>query len=180
MPSNRFNAVIGEILKHEGGYNDIKGDSGGSTNFGVSLTFAKTINLDVDGDGDTDYLDIKLLTEKQAINIYWNNFWKPMYDKMPAGVGEKVFDVAVNAGASRAHKLLQQSLKNLGEKISIDGAIGNETLTALKKYTGDQVITAYCAAQAAFYNGLVAANPVYKKFQAGWLNRAKWKPSTQI
>lgn len=176
MQSQRFINVIGDILQHEGGYNDIKNDSGGATNFGVSLKFIKSINEDINNDGRVDWVDIKQLTKEKAIEIYWENFWKPMYDTMPKGIGEKVFDVAVNAGPSRAHKLLQQAVNKLGGKLSVDGVIGNVTLSLLTKYTSESLMNAYIAEQMEFYHNLVKAAPKNQMFLKGWINRANYNP----
>ena len=31
-----FDEIIEQVIKHEGGYNHIKGDAGGETNYGIS------------------------------------------------------------------------------------------------------------------------------------------------
>ena len=41
-----FESAIKKTLKHEGGYNEVKGDAGGATNFGISLRFLKSIFKD--------------------------------------------------------------------------------------------------------------------------------------
>lgn len=174
MYSQRFLNVIPVILKHEGSLSDQKGDSGGITSMGVSLTFLRSIHKDLDGNGVVDALDIKSMTKEEAIDIYWNNFWKPIYESMPAGVGEKVFDVAVNAGPNEAHILLQKTLVSLGAKISIDGAIGNQTIQAMAVYDPSVIVHGYVAQQIAFYKAIVVKHPEDAKFLAGWINRSNY------
>ena len=54
--------IIDDIIQREGGYNDIKEDKGGATNFGISLRYASGIGLDLDNDGDVDKDDIRIVS----------------------------------------------------------------------------------------------------------------------
>lgn len=175
--TTRFLKAIPEILKHEGGFNDIKEDRGGATNYGISLVFLKSINEDINDDGRIDWLDIKSLSQDDAKQLYWDNFWKPLYDRTSEKLGIKLFDTAVNAGNGRAHMILQQSLQSLGSKISVDGVIGNQTMSEIAKYSDKDILNAYCIAQLNFYKGIVAKKPDQVKFLGGWTNRAKWLPA---
>ena len=176
----RFLQAMVSVFLHEGGYSDIKEDSGGKTNYGVSLAFLKGLGKkgDINKDGAVDGGDIRVLTKEQANQIYWDNFWIPLYDKLPARLGMKVFDVAVNAGSSRAHKLLQKTLNLLGAKLGEDGIIGGATLAEVAKYSEAQLVETYCKAQANFYRALVAKKPTNARFLEGWLHRAAWVPKT--
>ncbi len=176
MATQRFLNTIDRILEHEGGYNDVKQDSGGATNFGISLRFLQSINEDVNHDGKVDWLDIKQLTKKQSVELYYNNFWRAMYDKMPEGIGEKVFDFAVNAGHMRSHRTLQSALNRLGETLQVDGMIGNVTMTKMAKYKPEQIMSAFIVEQSSFYEGLVKSTPKNSIFLKGWLNRANYNP----
>lgn len=172
--TTKFMTACLHTIQMEGGFNDIKQDKGGATNYGISLRFLKGINEDIDGDGVITYLDIKKLTKDQAISIYHDNFWKAIYEKMPDKLAAKVFDVSVNAGSSRAHILLQRALNKIGAKLTVDGLIGNATLTEIAKYTDQAIVNAYCEVQLEFYKGLVARDASQSIFLAGWTNRAKY------
>ena len=169
-----FKECIEDVLSHEGGFNDVKHDKGGATNWGISLRFLKGIEEDIDGDGLITYLDIKKMTRSQAIEIYYDNFWKQLYERFPDKLAMKVFDVSVNAGSSRAHILLQRALNKIGAKLTVDGLIGNATLTEIAKYTDQAIVNAYCEVQLEFYKGLVLKDASQAKFLAGWTNRAKY------
>ncbi len=174
----RFEKAVDYVFEHEGKFNDVKNDKGGVTSWGISLRFLKTIGAqgDIDGDGDVDWLDIKKLDKEHAESIYYNNFWKPFYDVIQEKLGIKVFDTAVNAGHSRAHKLLQQSLNDLGSKLVVDGMIGRTTLSECVKYKELDVCKRYSANQKKFYDSLVVNDPTQVKFIKGWTKRAMWLP----
>lgn len=174
--TERFQKVIEQILAHEGGFNDIKEDFGGPTNFGISLNFLKLFKKDLNKDGVIDSKDIRSLKKDDAIFIYWTNFWKPLYDILPEKVGMKMFDVAVNAGDKRSNIILQKAVNALGGKLTEDGLIGKVTIDSANKIDAEKLLNEYCNQQANFYKAIVAKNPSQKKFLNGWLNRASWKP----
>jgi lysozyme family protein len=173
MTTKFINSVMPTIT-HEGGYNDIKSDKGGATNWGISLRFLKSIDEDIDGDGLITYLDIKKLTKDDAISLYYDNFWKSLYEKFPDKLAAKTFDVSVNAGSSRSHILLQRALNKLGSNLKVDGLIGNATLSEIAKYPEQSIVNAFCEVQLEFYKGLVLKDASQSKFLAGWTNRAKY------
>jgi lysozyme family protein len=175
--TERFKKAMAHVFKHEGGYNDIKEDAGGATNYGVSLRFLKSINEDVNNDGKVDWLDIKKLTKNDAMDIYYDNFWRPLYDALPERLSLKLFDVSVNAGHSRSHILLQRALNKLGSKLACDGMVGKVTMSECAKYAEKDVLKAYVDVQIDFYNELVRIRPANAKFIKGWTNRAKWIPA---
>ena len=57
-----FDILVKKVLKHEGGYVNDPSDPGGETKYGIS----KRAFPD---------LDIKNLTEEQAILIYYDEYW---------------------------------------------------------------------------------------------------------
>lgn len=175
--TERFLKAMPYIFHHEGGFNDIKGDGGGATNYGVSLRFLQSIKEDVNHDGVVNSLDIKQLTKEDAQEIYYDNFWKPMYEtKLPERLAIKMFDVAVNAGTTRSNILLQRALNNLGSKLATDGVLGNITFGEVAKYDETTILNQYCKAQSAFYDAIVANDPSQKKFIVGWHNRSMFLP----
>lgn len=172
----RFIKAINWVLPHEGGYNEIKGDNGGATNYGISLVFLQSIHDDINHDGIIDKNDIKALSLEYTKQIYYDNFWKPIYEKLPELTSIKLFDSSINMGTRQAHILLQKALNLLGSNLQLDGLIGNDTLVALSGKSDIEVLNSFCNEQVKFYNNLIIKNPSYSKFQKGWLNRANDKP----
>lgn len=174
-----FDYAFQQTLKHEGGYNDVKGDAGGATNYGISLRFLKSIAenygwVDIDGDGNIDADDIKNLTQNQAKKIYYEEFWlKNKCHFIDSNeVAAKLFDMTVNMGAKQAIKLLQQALNNMGITLKVDGMIGNATITAVNKLEGHVLAVLLRYECIMFYQSLVKSKPDYIKFLKGWMNRA--------
>lgn len=156
-----FEKSIAKVLKAEGGYVNHKNDNGGETAFGISKRSYPNV-------------DIKNLTVEKAKDIYYTDFWKTgPYDTLAcAPLAEKVFDTAVNAGNSRAFKLLQQAANACGAKLIVDGAIGPKTIAALNSLDGQKVLSAYRTEQANFYKAIVQRDPSQSVFLKGWLARA--------
>lgn len=173
----RFDLAIPIILKHEGGFVDNPSDPGGATKFGVSLRFLVTLQKkigDLNKDGVIDRKDIVSMTESQAKTIYETQWW----DRYGYGnitdqaVATKIFDMAVNMGASQAHKIAQRALTNLGIKVDVDGQLGPKTVAAINKVAPNALLTQLRIECANFYKRLVAQKPSFKVFERGWLARA--------
>jgi lysozyme family protein len=169
-----FNLAIPTTLRREGGYANDPSDPGGNTNFGVSLRWLKGQGLliqELEAEDHTqDVIQvIKTMTREQAEDIYRKLWWDKygysnILGQMIAG---KVFDTAVNVGASRSHKFLQTSLG-----LTADGVLGPATLKAVNSTNNIMVYAAFQKQQAAFYQAIVTTNPSLQKFLQGWLNRA--------
>ena len=154
----RFEGAIGTVLKHEGGYVNDPADPGGETKYGISKRSYPHVN-------------IKALTVEQAKAIYRRDFWR--YDRIGnQRVATKVFDMGVNMGSSRAHRILQQAVRNLGQKIAVDGKIGPKTLAATNRADAQRLLLELRALQAERYVNIVLGRPQSKKFLRGWLRRA--------
>lgn len=151
-----FELAIPIILRREGGYVNDPADPGGETNFGISKRSYPA-------------LDIKGLTVDAATAIYLHDWWdRYNYQAILAqAVATKVFDMAVNMGASRAHKIVQDVLD-----MPQDGILGPKTLVELNATPSLKLLISLQDTQAQFYRNLVLAKPEEKKFLQGWLNRA--------
>lgn len=146
MKYNREQAIK-ETLKWEGGYTNDTNDSGGPTNYGITIHDVRAyVNPNATA------ADVKKLTLDQAVNIYTSKYWKtPSYDcdTLASGVDFSVFDFGVNSGPTRA-------------KTYLNKAIGG---------TDEQTIVKLNDARLAFVNGIVSRNPSQSKFLKGWTTR---------
>lgn len=94
---NDLKEALKFTLKWEGGYVNDPDDPGGETKWGIS----KKSYPD---------LDIKNLTNEQALMIYAKDYWNPLgCDNIVFPFNVAVFDTAVNCGTQRALRWLRQN-----------------------------------------------------------------------
>lgn len=155
---SHFDKAILNVLKHEGGYVNSTQDPGGETKYGICK---RTYPM----------LDIRNLTEQDAIRIYRRDFWSFQYDRMPYVIAAKTFDMAVNMGAKQAAKLLQRAVE-----VDDDGVIGPATIKAVNAIDAGTLLDSITAEQIKYYNAVVKSRPPSSVFMAGWTHRAEWHP----
>ena len=179
MTENSFEIAVMQTLKNEGvlngktGYVNSKNDSGGETNFGITVAKARECGY------KGKMCDLPYETAKQ---IYYNEYWK----KSNAGnipsfnISFLLFDFAVNSGVSNACKKLQTALNkyNRFAELKIDGIIGQKTLKELKNIAmkGDvsefyKLQNLYITEILSYYTSIKNPNTGFAKNGAGWVNR---------
>jgi lysozyme family protein len=181
-----IDAMIRDILRHEGGFVDHPNDRGGATNHGVSLRYARGIGLDNDGDGDTDADDIRLVTPDQAAALYREDFFTlPRLHALPAAVQPILFDWSVLSGPPRVIMRFQRLLNTLRlgpvgrryDELVVDGRVGPKTRRAAEAVEsaigGPRLVNAIVDDRLAFHRRLVGGNPSQRVFLHGWDNRAE-------
>jgi lysozyme family protein len=169
------NRIINHVLKLEGGYVDDPSDSGGETNYGITVGVARTA-------GYTGRMQD--MPQQFAYDLYVQRYWDPVRaDDLllvsPELAGE-VVDTCINMGVFRAGIFLQRALNVLNRNASLysdlkaDGNIGNKTIKALRAYSGRRDIEALLKAlnclQGAFYIQLCERREKDERFLYGWLN----------
>lgn len=159
---SKFVAFITRIIGHEGGYTDDPQDSGNWTGGAIGVGQLKGTKFGIAANTYGD-LDIKNLTQAQAIAIYERDFWKkPKLDQLPPAVGFQVLDASINHGAKRAVQFLQRAV-GVGD----DGVIGPKTLAAVKAANPKVVISSILSQREALYR----KHPKFARYGKGWLNR---------
>ncbi len=150
-----FVAVYPHVLKVEGGYADLKGDSGGPTMYGIAYNYNQAAVAKFGITRQT----MRSLTKQQALQIYYEKYWMAaacnfIPDTRLALVH---FDCAVNQGVGASLKFLQGLSKNPNH---FEGNGKNEAL-----FYG--LACEYVAARLRAYTS-------YKNqatFLCGWVNR---------
>ena len=169
--SARFAKCFERLMRHEGGYVDLKSDAGGKTNMGVTFkTLARWRGVPASTITKADML---ALTKSEAMDIAEAIYWDACRcDDLPPGLDYAVFDFAFNSGPVRASKYLQ---KIVGAKA--DGIIGKNTLRAVhRKKDIQKLISRYLDDRIAFMKR--SKNPNTGKlnwpnFGRGWAKRVR-------
>jgi lysozyme family protein len=149
-----FNEAVKITLSFEGGYTEYENDPGGPTNFGITQS-------------DMPGVDMRTITQQQAIDYYQEHYWKPLYSQIEnQAVANKLFDMGVNLGVGTAIKMLQEVIG-----VPVDGSFGPNTLAATNE-AGEELLPAYKARLVKHYQAVVATDPEDAEFLVGWLRRA--------
>lgn len=144
---NNFDYCLKQVLKDEGGYSNDPSDSGGATNFGITIAdYKKYIN----SEGTPD--DVRNMTVAQAGVIYKTRYWDALdCDNLPGGTDYTVFDYGVNSGLGRPRKALQ----------------------TFKSLSGTKLIDAINDERTAFLQALATRRPKDQRFLRGWMLRVE-------
>ena len=172
-----------QIVRREGGYVDDPDDPGGATNFGVTIHTMRRLGLDLNNDGRVDARDVKALSEEQAVGIFKDHYFqRPRIGELPFVLQASVFDMYVNAGGN-AVKILQRLFAVFGEPVSVDGALGPQSLQAAERAVvgaPDHIVDAYGIARRNYYYQLADRRPSSRKYaqrrdggKGGWITRAE-------
>lgn len=155
VPADSFEAAFPWIIKWEGSdYEDVPGDDGGATKYGIDAESHPEVN-------------IKNLTLEGAKEIYLQEWRNCLANDLSYPLNIVYFNYHVNAGPSRANKLLQAALG-----LPQDGIIGPASKAAISiikdyKAVGIRVVNA----ADEFYRGLAKSVSHDAQFLQGWINR---------
>jgi len=175
--------IANAIVAREGGFVNDPDDPGGATNFGVTIHTMRRLGLDLTGDGQVDISDVRSLSQAQAVDIFIKHYFDaPLIAELPEPLQPSVFDMYVNAG-NNAVKILQQLLREMGQDIAVDGAIGPQTIRAAHaamRAAPDHLVDAYGIARRNYYFRLADRRPASRKYarnraggKGGWIRRAE-------
>lgn len=176
--------LLDEIIRREGGYVNDPDDPGGPTKYGVTVGTMRRLRMDLDGDGDVDANDVKLLTVERAKAVFkYNYFEKPRIDELPLSLQATVMDMYINSGGNGI-KILQRMLNTLmGQNLAVDGALGRNTLRVAgyaAEQHGELLTDAYGIERRNYYYRIADRNPKLRKYarrrnggKGGWITRAE-------
>lgn len=173
-----YEKAIQKTLEHEGGYTNNPKDPGGETNFGITQKELTRVHESLGLPSS-----VKELTKENAKTYYKKEWWdKYHYESIKSSkIATKLFDMAVNLGASKSTQIAQQSCNSFWfyNLLVVDGIIGSKTIKVINGIVLaglEQVLmNAIINKQKLFYEHLVDQKPNLKIFLKGWLNRADYQ-----
>lgn len=161
-----------EVAFEGSAYENVPGDSGGCTKFGLTLDDLKEFMLDTDHNGVFNCEDVKALSRDEAFKVlkklYWDYF---KADQIPnQSLAEYIVDSGLNQGRVLIVKYIQHIIG-----VDVDGHFGPKTFQYLldrtKTDNGKTTFNALYARRLERYKAIVANNPSQNKFYKGWINR---------
>ena len=167
---SNFNNAIDIVLQHEGGYSNDPDDPGGSTNFGITQRYLNGLVAQ----GKYQATDVRYLTVDAATHIY-QLYWWIAYSYgsiVDQSLATKIFDEAVNIGPGRLHRFVQQACCDLGQQLTVDGALGQHSFDAINALNPQQLLAKIKERLIEYYQELATEHPVLGKYLNGWINRA--------
>lgn len=165
----KFDSYFPKLVEWEGAaFENVPGDNGGPTKYGVILSEWKEKGWDKDNDGDIDVEDLKKINANDASSIAKSHYWDRLKcDQITnQSIAEFIADFAYNCGVSAAAKKTQEVLG-----LTEDGNIGPKTLAAINGANQEDLFNKLKARREKYYRAIVANNASQNKFLAGWLNR---------
>jgi len=169
-----FDQAVSRLFTFEGGYQDLKNDSGNynslgelvGTNMGIAAsTYEAFLGY------PPSVLDMKSITKQTARAIYRDNYWQPLRCDAIKNqlVAEIFFDGAAQYGPGTSAKMMQRVLGN----VAVDGIVGSQTISAINAANQQQLFEDFKQAREDKYRAIVANDPSQSGFLQGWLNRLK-------
>ena len=183
-----FKEAFEKTMGHEGGYGNDPDDAGGETYKGIARVYnpgwsgwavidaAKTASI---GNFPAS-LDQNATLQASVQSFYKERYWDVnRLDSFPQSVAEEMFDTGVNMGVGRAARFLQRALNYLNRngklygELTVDGAIGPNTLNALAAVKSDEsvLLTMLNVLQGMHYMEYMDKSPSQRKFARGWFKR---------
>jgi lysozyme family protein len=174
----RLNQIIDELIEREGAFVDHPDDKGGPTMYGITEKVARLHGFD----GPMRHMPRTL-----AVSIYKDQYWSvPNFDRVAMidqAIAEEMLDTGVNMGIAWPGIFLQRSLNALNNQgthysdITVDGLIGNATLSALKDFLDKRkglgrgvLLKALNCLQGARYIEISESRERNESFVFGWLD----------
>jgi lysozyme family protein len=155
--------------EHEGGYQEMRNDSGNWTGGHIGVGELKGTKYGISA-AQFPNEDIKNLTVDRAAEIYQEGYWKQNYSLITdQSVASKLFDLGVLFGVGTAVKVLQEIFSVHG--VVADGIFGPHTLDLTNTAEPVGLLAAYKTDMVNHALKVVAAKPEKRPFFADWVRR---------
>ena len=172
----KFEDLVPFIEKWEGGFVNDPLDLGGATNRGVTISTWKAVGYDINGDGEIDIKDLKLITkEDMAERVLYPHYWSLCKaDRIRSQAIANILVDWVWASGTMGIKQVQALLG-----VKVDGIVGEKTLNAINEAPQRDLFIMIKEARVAYVEDICCVRPENMRFRKGWLRRIqdiKWLP----
>lgn len=165
-----FKKALNYTFPVEGGYVDDPDDSGGATNYGITLKTAEAYGI-------LTKEALKNIPMNLVEKIYRDKYWK--YDKLASqSVATKLFDMGVHMGLATAVKKVQSAINMfIGGGLGEDGIYGPKTEAAINALDSTIMLGILASTTFAHYTKACVGNAKNIKYlKGGWWTRAAARP----
>jgi len=161
-----------EVAFEGSAYENVPGDTGGCTKFGLTLDDLKEFILDTDHNGVFNCEDVKAISREQAHSVLKKLYWD--YFKADDIPEQSLAEFIVDSGLNQGRVLIVKYIQNL-LGVEVDGHFGPKSfqflLDRIKIDQGKATFNQLYAKRYERYKAIVANNASQNKFYAGWINR---------
>ena len=167
-----FKLFFNRLLQEEGGYVNDPDDEGGPTKYGVTLAeWIASGGTDLNGDGQINAEDIKLLTTNDAFSVAKKDYWDPIGGDSinNQSIADFIFDWGYNSGVKTASRYVQRVLGF--NPVNVDGIIGPNTIAKINSANQQNLFDSLKSTRDSFYRAIATNKPDQAKFLKGWLER---------
>ena len=166
MADAKIAFLITTDVNHEGGFQKETNDKGNWTGGEIGAGELKGTKYGISA-REFPNLDIKNLTQDQAVQIYIEGYWKTLYSQINSQlVADKLADLGVLFGVGTAIGVLQLTLG-----ITVDHDFGPMTLQAVNETDEVSLLKNYKANMVTHAFNIATANPVERGNLTDWARR---------
>lgn len=161
---SNFDAAFDYTIGNEGGYSNNPNDSGGPTNWGITIhDLSRWLKYSASAE------DVKNMSKALAKEIYLDWYWNIIaLDKVNSkGVAMAMFDMGVVRGTGTIAKAVQNIVR-----VTADAHVGPITLAAINAYDPKKLIDEIEKQAIAAFEDIAARIPKDREFLKGWLARS--------
>ena len=169
MNKAKFNSVIENSFKFEGGYSNNKNDRGGKTNHGITRIFMEQYKNALPGG---KVKPVEELTKEDAYNLYfamWNN--KKLGYIRDKNLAFVLNDYMINSSEWEVAKRVQRILNRNGENIKENGVFNSNTLEAIHRADKEWLMDQILIDRYNNYRKQVEKSHSQIDFYKGWIKR---------
>lgn len=176
--------------RNEGGYANNPSDTGGETYAGIARKHwpkwdgwvfidnvkdsLRNSNTPLTAKNINKYASLSSRLSVLISQFYKQNFWDVLKLDLvnDQQLANSVYDFGVNSGTGRSAKYLQQAVNNVcGVGLSVDGQIGNKTITEVNKHEAKIIYNVFNKLREDFYRSIAKGSQ--SQFLKSWLSRLK-------